>query len=592
MTSLRLKRGTTTQNYSYTGPPGELTIDATGNQLRLHDGTTAGGITVGSLTVTSVKTSSYNANVNELVRIDSTAGGFTITLPASPSDGAKIAFLDIANKCGTNPVLVAANGKTILGDSTGISLDANGAGLSLMFNNLTNDWSKIDMFSSSFGVVSVDLTPDTFNFSDQTNVALSSTITSNTVTITGLSPNISITVSGTGGTIDAGTSALSGTFAASKSVTTSGTGTIVVAGRITSSGSYNQQTSMTITVGTVSDTWNATTTNIFNFTGFSSPSLVNGYNEYSGEFNSITVNSSGRFVAVGSRVHTPTSTNHPLTAYSNDGITWSTPALMNGFTLNSVNMTGIAVNSSGLFVAVGYHQTYGYFYSATSTDGINWTTPNYHFNSEITISTPSISVNSAGLFVAVGENKSTTSTNGLIWTTPTSIPVNSLKAITVDSSDRFIAVGGQNNNPRYAISTNGVNWTYDYIGSQTITLCKAVAVNSSGLIVVVGYNSNNYPVYYTSTNGTTWSNQNFFNNYQQTNYTQSIAVGPTGRFVVGGATNSGWTYSTSTDGSTWTTPVVMSGSSGMVSAIVSNSFGRFVATGTYFDKPGYMYSTN
>jgi hypothetical protein len=153
MTSLRLKRGTTTQHTTYTGPPGELTMDTTGTHLRLHDGTTAGGVAVGSMTVTSIKTNSYNANVNELVRIDSTAGGFTITLPASPSDGAKISFLDVANKCGTNPVLVSANGKTILGDSTGINLDMNGAGLSLIFNNLTNDWSKIDMFSSSFAVV-------------------------------------------------------------------------------------------------------------------------------------------------------------------------------------------------------------------------------------------------------------------------------------------------------------------------------------------------------------------------------------------------------------------------------------------------------
>jgi hypothetical protein len=168
MTSLRLKRGTTSQNNTYTGPPGELTMDTTVNQLRLHDGTTVGGVAVGSLTVTSVKTSAYNANVNELVRIDSTAGGFTIVLPASPNDGTKIAFLDIANKCGTNPVLVSANGKTILGDSTGINLDANGAGLSLIFNNLTNDWNKIDMFGGRLTIPPVGeqlyTTPGTYNW--------------------------------------------------------------------------------------------------------------------------------------------------------------------------------------------------------------------------------------------------------------------------------------------------------------------------------------------------------------------------------------------------------------------------------------------
>jgi hypothetical protein len=316
MTSLRLKRGTTIQNNSYTGPPGELTVDTTLNQLRLHNGTTAGGVAISDLTVTSVKTSAYNANVNELVRIDSTTGSFTITLPATPPDGARISFLDVTNQCGTNPVLVAANGKTILGDSTGISLDANGAGLSLVFNNLTNNWSNIDMFSSSMSVV-VDLTPNAFNFTDQTGVALSSTITSNTVTITGLSPNVSITVSGSGGTVDAGTSSLSGTFSSSKTVTTSGSGTIVVAGRMSSSGSYNQQTSMTITAGTVSDTWYATTSSGSYIATPASTPAIGDYFEggyYTGMiWNQLVQSSTSMAIGTGSKSFTvPDMTSSPI----------------------------------------------------------------------------------------------------------------------------------------------------------------------------------------------------------------------------------------------------------------------------------------
>jgi hypothetical protein len=154
MTSLRLKRGSTADHTNYLGPPGELTVDTDTNQLRLHNGTTYGGITVGSMTVTSVKTDSYAANAGELVRIDSTLGGFVVTLPSNPGDGSKISFIDVTNQCGTNLVLIAAaNGKTVLGDSNGINLDVNGAGLSLMFNSLTNNWSKINMFSSNFSVV-------------------------------------------------------------------------------------------------------------------------------------------------------------------------------------------------------------------------------------------------------------------------------------------------------------------------------------------------------------------------------------------------------------------------------------------------------
>ena len=41
---LQLYRGTTAQNNAYTGPAGEITMDTSTNKLRLHDGSTAGGI--------------------------------------------------------------------------------------------------------------------------------------------------------------------------------------------------------------------------------------------------------------------------------------------------------------------------------------------------------------------------------------------------------------------------------------------------------------------------------------------------------------------------------------------------------------------
>jgi len=46
-TILQFRRGTTTQNDTYTGLPGEITIDTTLNTVRLHDGTTVGGNVIG-----------------------------------------------------------------------------------------------------------------------------------------------------------------------------------------------------------------------------------------------------------------------------------------------------------------------------------------------------------------------------------------------------------------------------------------------------------------------------------------------------------------------------------------------------------------
>ena len=45
--TLQILRGTNAQNEAFTGAAGELTMDTTNNQLRLHDGTTAGGHIIG-----------------------------------------------------------------------------------------------------------------------------------------------------------------------------------------------------------------------------------------------------------------------------------------------------------------------------------------------------------------------------------------------------------------------------------------------------------------------------------------------------------------------------------------------------------------
>ena len=45
-TQLQLRRGTTSQNDSFTGAVGEVTVDTGTESLRIHDGSTAGGFEV------------------------------------------------------------------------------------------------------------------------------------------------------------------------------------------------------------------------------------------------------------------------------------------------------------------------------------------------------------------------------------------------------------------------------------------------------------------------------------------------------------------------------------------------------------------
>lgn len=95
-----------------------------------------------------------------------------------------------------------------------------------------------------------DATPDAFSFTDQTSVALSSTITSAAVTITGIDATIECTA--TGGTIDLNAD---GNFQATQDVDNNDQ----IRARHTSSGSYSTAVNTVVDCNGVSDTFTSTT---------------------------------------------------------------------------------------------------------------------------------------------------------------------------------------------------------------------------------------------------------------------------------------------------------------------------------------------
>ena len=84
-----------------------------------------------------------------------------------------------------------------------------------------------------------------------------------------------------------------------------------------------------------------------------------------GQLRAITVNNSDRFVSVGYLGGSA----YPLYSTSTDGSNWNVPAIMNNSS-NVAPMSGVAVNSSGLFVAVGSIDNNGVY--STSSDGSTW----------------------------------------------------------------------------------------------------------------------------------------------------------------------------------------------------------------------------
>jgi N-acetylneuraminic acid mutarotase len=96
----------------------------------------------------------------------------------------------------------------------------------------------------------INTIPDSFIFTDQTDVALNTVITSNTITVSGIAAPAYITITG-------------GTYSINGGDYTSDNGTVEdgdeVTVRLTSSGNYSTTTGATLTIGGVSDTFSITT---------------------------------------------------------------------------------------------------------------------------------------------------------------------------------------------------------------------------------------------------------------------------------------------------------------------------------------------
>jgi hypothetical protein len=107
-----------------------------------------------------------------------------------------------------------------------------------------------DAFSVTTKAAPADMTPDPFTFTDQTDVELSETVVSNTITVTGITSATPISITG-------------GTYSINNGAYTSADGVVnnndTVTVQLNSSGSYSSTTSAILTIGGVSDTFSVTT---------------------------------------------------------------------------------------------------------------------------------------------------------------------------------------------------------------------------------------------------------------------------------------------------------------------------------------------
>jgi fibronectin-binding autotransporter adhesin len=97
----------------------------------------------GALSWQSVQTSDFSAVSGDGYPVNTTSGVITATLPASPTIGTTIAFIDYAGKFTTNNFTINPNGNKINGLAQIAILSTNREGLTLVYVDSTEGWTAL-----------------------------------------------------------------------------------------------------------------------------------------------------------------------------------------------------------------------------------------------------------------------------------------------------------------------------------------------------------------------------------------------------------------------------------------------------------------
>ena len=90
------------------------------------------------------KTGTYTAFAGDKIFANTTGGAFTITLPASPTVGDEIRFVDVANTFDTNNLTVGRNSEKIDGTTADLTVATEGAAFALVYSGSSFGWKLLE----------------------------------------------------------------------------------------------------------------------------------------------------------------------------------------------------------------------------------------------------------------------------------------------------------------------------------------------------------------------------------------------------------------------------------------------------------------
>jgi hypothetical protein len=162
----------------------------TSGNLLTSNGTTwvSSAAPSGGINYTTVTTNTTAVDKQGLLA-NTTAGAFTITLPAGPSAGAQVFIADALGTWGTNNLTVARNGATIAGLAENLVCDLSGVSVQLVYTGTT--WAVYAQVGGNGGnVVTLDGTQTLTNKTLTNPTITNYTETTHSVSATSLTVNL------------------------------------------------------------------------------------------------------------------------------------------------------------------------------------------------------------------------------------------------------------------------------------------------------------------------------------------------------------------------------------------------------------------